>query len=402
MATEPNGAGPRRVGLVVRPDAPTGYPVALVATDLVARGWDVRVLSDTVRQLEESDLPGVPDDLRRTRVHPLHTGYRTRGRRIEQARRRARTIGRRPAASWWTVRPGGPPLRLELGPQLLHLPSCDAAPGWLDVAAATGARTVVSVTVADAGAAPLDFPGAPWTRADAIHVESEALAEIVRRLGAPAAAVSVIPAAVDERLLEVEPDSSRGESLRILSVAPLSWTQGYEHALEAIRRLIAQGVPCEYRIVGSGAHADAVAFARHQLGLHDRVELAAPDREQTPGHYGWADVLLDASVLAPSPKARLDAHAAGVPVITTDPDGVDPAAALAVPRRDPEAICAALATLAGDEQLRTRLAEAGRESAREAPTARDEAAAFADLYARLLAGAAPAQGRPMRTTSTPS
>lgn len=65
------------------------------------------------------------------------------------------------------------------------------------------------------------------------------------------------------------------------------------------------------------------------------------------------------------PKCLLEAAAAGRPVVTTDMPGCRAAirpeeTGLLVPPRDPEALAAALARLAEDPELRTRLGRAGR------------------------------------------
>jgi SAM-dependent methyltransferase len=148
------------------------------------------------------------------------------------------------------------------------------------------------------------------------------------------------------------------EPLRLLSVGSLSWTQGYEHALTAVKLLRDRGIACEYRIVGHGPHHDAVAFARHQLGLDDCVELHdGSASEGLRDHLSWACAVIDASVVAGSPRGVRDAQAAGVPVVTTGmSDGLD-GSALTVPARDPEALCEALALLAGDAQPRFAFGE---------------------------------------------
>jgi glycosyltransferase involved in cell wall biosynthesis len=132
-------------------------------------------------------------------------------------------------------------------------------------------------------------------------------------------------------------------------VAPLSWTAGYEFALAGVRLLVDRGVACEYRIVGRGAHQDAIAFARHQLGLDACVELVDPaPPTRVRDELRRADVLVDAAVVPSSPATILDAQAAGVPVITTRPPEDALETALAVPPRDAQALCDALALLAGE------------------------------------------------------
>ena len=127
-------------------------------------------------------------------------------------------------------------------------------------------------------------------------------------------------------------------------MGPLTWTAGYEFALSGVKLLVDRGPACEYRIVGDGPHQDAVAFARHQLGLDACVELlpsASPDELRE--HVRWADVLVDMAV-APSPVGpMLDGLAAEIQVVTTQPADYESGTVLAIPRRDPQALCDALA-----------------------------------------------------------
>jgi glycosyltransferase involved in cell wall biosynthesis len=260
---------------------------------------------------------------------------------------------------------------------VLHVPSAALAREWLPAAAKLRARTVVSIRPDDAAAADAEA----WSGADALHVDSDAMASLASNGVRPV----VIEPFADPVLLHEDPAGpDPGRPLRILSVGALSWTRGYEFTLAALRALAERGVPFECRIVGSGPHRDAVAFARHQLGLDGAVELVEPgDRDAARAHLRWAAVLVEVPVLAPSPQALLDARAAGVPVVTT----ADPAS-LTVPPRDPDALAGALARLASDAELRSRLVADGRELARAAPTPDAHGARWRDLY-RELARRAP-------------
>ncbi len=64
--------------------------------------------------------------------------------------------------------------------------------------------------------------------------------------------------------------------LRLISSGPLIWEQGFEHSVHAVRLLLDMGVECTYRLLGEGLYLVAVAFARHQLGLAERVDIVSP------------------------------------------------------------------------------------------------------------------------------
>ena len=300
------------------------------------------------------------------------------------------------AGQGWTAhvlsgkRRNGASIRSGSAPQLLHLASAALAHDWMGVARAVQARTVVSLHGDDVTATTVALPRRlplAWAGADALHVESEGLAALVHEQRDGARIVSVIPPLADPVLLGGGGATRAARApLRLLSVGALSWTSGYEFGLAGVKLLVDRGIACEYRIVGHGAHQDAVAFARHQLGLDACVELVDPSSPpELREHLRWADVLVDTAVLPSSQSTILDAQAAGVPIVTSQPPEGAVTTVLPVAPRDPQALGDALARLTSDQDLRDRLVAAGRERARQAPTIATQAARFQDLYREVLA-----------------
>jgi glycosyltransferase involved in cell wall biosynthesis len=134
--------------------------------------------------------------------------------------------------------------------------------------------------------------------------------------------------ATSPRQAAIEPEGERGPALRILAVAPLSWKSGLEYGLHAVRLLLDRGVDCELRILGDGGYADAVNFARHQLGLESATLVLSAETQRLEPLLGWADVLLDAAVSDDVPPLV----AAGLPVVSSREHG----------RRNPHALADAL------------------------------------------------------------
>lgn len=101
-------------------------------------------------------------------------------------------------------------------------------------------------------------------------------------------------------------------------------------------------------------HADVVGYVPIDRGLMDL--------------YRDSHALLHVSWTEGVPQILFEAFAAGLPVVATAVGGVAEAAegaALLVPPGDADAPAAGLVRLAGDEELRARLAESGLERARE-------------------------------------
>lgn len=155
--------------------------------------------------------------------------------------------------------------------------------------------------------------------------------------------------------IPARPPSSNGRTmrpLRVFSAGAFGWEQGHEYTLQALALLKSSGVRCELRLAGEGAYVRPIAYARHQLGLTDVVELVGPaDAEVVEQHLRWADVFVCCAVADDGSSAA--AHAAlarGVPVVATERAGLTAEelerGGLSVPVRDPAAVSDRLEELA--------------------------------------------------------
>lgn len=289
-------------------------------------------------------------------------------------------------------------------PDLLHFEFGSLGAERIDVKPLLGCRAVVSFRGYDLAYVGLDDPAyyaGVWRDADALHLLGEDLWQRALHRGCPPQMPrALIPPAVDAEAFDPgerpppEPAGSPERPLRVASVGRLEWKKGYEHALVALRRLLDDGVAVRHRIVGDGAFREAVAFARHQLGLEEVVELAgATTRDGVLATLRWGDVFLHAAVSEGFGNAVLEAQAMALPVVVSDADGLaenvaDGVTGFVVPRRDPAALAAKLTQLARDPALRLRMGAAGRARVAERFRPLDEIAAFEALYRRVLGGAA--------------
>jgi colanic acid/amylovoran biosynthesis glycosyltransferase len=265
----------------------------------------------------------------------------------------------------------------------------------------------------------LDEPGfyqAVWDRADALHLLGRDLWNRALARGCAADMPhALIPPAIDTAFFNagqrdaVDAVGTEQRPLRILSVGRLEWKKGYEYALQAVRRLVDNGIQCEHRIAGDGAYSEPLAFARHQLGLDGVVEfLGSCTRQEIRSKMLWADVLVHASVSEGFCNAVLEAQGTGLPVVCTDADGLgenvdDGCSGFVVPRRDPEALARAIEKLARNAQLRRRFGQAGRQRVLEHFGLPQQVEAFDWFYRGLLeseshAGAASVRARQSKST----
>ena len=236
-----------------------------------------------------------------------------------------------------------------------------------------------------------DYYGGVWDMADVLHVPDGGMWRRALRRGCPPDRRKVvIPPAASTSYFDPAERSDGAARLRILSVGPIVWAQGLEHALHAARLLLDRDVDFEYRIVGEGEHLPAVTFARYQLGLEGRVELRSPGGlDELRSHLRWADVFLNAAVAEGFTEAVAEAHAMELPIVASDRGVLDASmsddAALVAPRRDPHALAEHLARVAADPGLRRRLGERGRARVIEDFPLPRQLARFEELYRSLPA-----------------
>jgi colanic acid/amylovoran biosynthesis glycosyltransferase len=242
-----------------------------------------------------------------------------------------------------------------------------------------------------------DYYQEVWQQADALHLLGEDLWRRAQQRGCPADKFHLlIPPALDAARFEPQGKThcdlagTPERPLKILSVGRLEWKKGYEFALEAVRLLEQQGIHCHYQIIGAGAFFEALAFARHQMGLDEQVELlGALPPAQVKEHLRAADVFLHAAVSEGFCNAVLEAQAMQTPVVCSDADGLaenvlDGVTGFVVPRRQPSLMAEKLAQLAGDPALRERMGQAGRARVNEHFQPAQQLQAFLDLYAQAL------------------
>jgi glycosyltransferase involved in cell wall biosynthesis len=322
---------------------------ALVARldHLVARGWDAQLVCDEEPALWRKLVPEgraasvwFADRRDGTARWAGSPGTRLRARAI----RRAGGLGGTAALALAAHRP-----------DVVHLPTAATALAASSPLMRLPGRVVVTLGADDlrvAGHGAPSFHEPVWAVADAVHVPDERLAAEARARGCPDdLPIEFIPPAAGPPGPGAPLPRGGGSTVRLITAAPLTWTQGHEHALRAVRLLLDRGIDCEYRLLGAGPYAEAVAFARYQLGLEDRVELLPPPsaaglRDQ----LAWADAYVHAAVVAGPSAGLIDARSAGLPAVVSDAGGAAPAAddgILVAPRRDPERMADQLAALAG-------------------------------------------------------
>ena len=153
--------------------------------------------------------------------------------------------------------------------------------------------------------------------------------------------------------------------------APLVLSVGRYHEqkdqgtlLHAWQRLTASHPDAVLALIGSGGLEVRLRSMARALGIATSVRLLPP-RASLDDAYVDADVFVLSSRWEGLPYVILEAMSHGIPVASTDVDGIpeavlDGVTGLLVPPSQPAALSAALSRLLEDSQLRARLGAAGR------------------------------------------
>ena len=210
--------------------------------------------------------------------------------------------------------------------------------------------------------------------------------------------LTVVRCGLDVAALADEPRAQQHQlgPPRLLTVGRLVPDKGQALLVEAIARLRDAGVPVGLTIIGDGPDRRALERAVERHRLTDRIEFTgALGQPEVAERLAGADIFCLPSFAEGLPVVLMEAMADGLPVIATRiaavaelvEDGVS--GLLIAPARVDE-LTDAIARVAADPELRSQMAEAGRERVRRDHNV-DESAA---ILARLLTGdAARAAGR---------
>jgi glycosyltransferase involved in cell wall biosynthesis len=237
----------------------------------------------------------------------------------------------------------------------LYLPAGKEAVAYLP-AMALASRSVVVVERPPAEAAA-DLLRA----ASEVRCSSASLAQAASERGAESSAVRVAPPPPPDPDRFRPGDRPPSPRLRLVCTAPFHWSGGHDYLLVALRQLIDEGLDVSCAMVDDGPEPQRLLYTVVDLELADLGADGRPEGDVVTVHRHpsvpeTADLLRqsDVFVLAavedrPWPEIA-EALACGLPVVASGIPTIADARAggelTVVPRRDPDALACAIASVA--------------------------------------------------------
>lgn len=241
-----------------------------------------------------------------------------------------------------------------------------------------------------------------YGRVDAVIAISRAARAALAARGIDAERVAIVPSGVDvESFRELDGVAARGTlgidaAVPVLAiVASLHQRKGHALLLDALARLLADGLEPLCLAAGTGPEGDALQDRAQRLGVASRVRWLGQVADVRTV-LAAADVVVMPSLAEGLGVAAIEAMAAGRAVVASAVGGLpelitDGAQGLLVPAGDPAALAAALTRCLSDPDLRARLGAAGRVRAQAFSTLA-MARGTASVYERALAARRTSRG----------
>jgi glycosyltransferase involved in cell wall biosynthesis len=232
---------------------------------------------------------------------------------------------------------------------------------------------------------------------DHVICVSEAQARKVRAVGFPPKRTTIIrnsaransfrdPDPAGRKLLESF-FATPGQRL-VVAAGRLSPDKGFQVLIEAVRRVAPADPAARFLVFGRGAWHDELQWRIKAAGLGE-VFVLGGFRDDLDRLLPSADLFVLPSFTEGLPNVVLEASAAGVPVVATAVGGTpevlaDGITGYLVPAGDADVLAKRVGELLGNEPLRQRMGQAGRQRVCTLFTFEAQAVAYRRLFAELF------------------
>ncbi len=213
----------------------------------------------------------------------------------------------------------------------LHFGFATQALGSETVAKAIGSKMAVSFRGFDINVYPLKFPDCYkklWKHVDKVHSISHYLLNNAITLGLSAKTPSTIitPAVqLDTLPISNKLASSSAVTIKLVTVARLTWIKGLDVAIAAMGKLKEKKINFTYHIIGDGIknYVERYKFMVYELGLTEQVIFCGKlSHRETLENVATADIYIQPSLNEGFCNAVLEAQALGKLTIATNVGGL--------------------------------------------------------------------------------
>jgi len=162
-----------------------------------------------------------------------------------------------------------------------------------------------------------------WQSASAVVANSEGLRKLALDF-MPALEISVIPNGIDTKRFFPVADKAVGGRINLLTVSRLISRKRVDLLIETIAVLKSMGLDVVLNIAGQGNLMDSLKTLSGRLGICDSVKFLGRVRpEDMPQLYRDNDIFVMSSRHEGMSNAMLEAMASGLPIVTTQCEGLD-------------------------------------------------------------------------------
>lgn len=161
-----------------------------------------------------------------------------------------------------------------------------------------------------------------WSQAAMVVANSQGLKGLAN-LFMPNLDINVISNGVDTTLFYPDSSNKNTSPLKMLTVGRLMHTKQVDVLISAVKALGKRNIKANLTIVGDGNLAKELQQQSVDLGLSDRITfLGRVDSSQVPNLYREHHLFLTSSLHEGMSNAMLEAMASGLPIITSNCEGV--------------------------------------------------------------------------------
>lgn len=202
--------------------------------------------------------------------------------------------------------------------------------------------------------------------------------------------IEVINNGIDSDCLKKTIKARHGSSIKILSVSNLRETKGIQFNIKAVHILEDKYPDIQYDIIGDGEYGEKLKELVKEFKLENKVNfLGRKSHEEVIKYMAGCDIFSLPSFSEGFGMVYIEAMSQGVPVIGVAGEGIEDAIkdgynGFLVKRKDESSLSMVLDSLIGDEKLRSRIGQSGRETVINNFTWDINAKKVISLYERLL------------------